>query len=43
VPEEGRQSAGRRKCWETNCRKEEGLDLFLEDILVRGIGFGIDQ
>lgn len=25
------------------CRKEEGLDLCLEDIFVKGLGLGIDQ
>ena len=31
-------SAGEKKC-----RKEEGLDLCLEDIIVKGLRFGIDQ
>ena len=36
--------AGRRtKCRETKRWKKEGLDLCLEDILVKGLGFGIDQ
>lgn len=38
VPEGGGQSVR-----ETKCIKEEGLDLCLEDTLVRDLGFGIDQ
>ena len=30
-------------CRGAKCRKEEGLDLCLKDILVKGLGFGIDQ
>jgi hypothetical protein len=37
----------RTECRGMKCRKsaekEEGLDLCLEDILVKGLGFGIDQ
>jgi len=34
---------GRQSARETKCRVEEGLDLCLEDILVKGLVFGIDR
>jgi len=51
LPKEEEQSVGRRY---TKCRKREdevlqeevilkGLDLCLGDLLVKGLGFGIDQ
>jgi len=37
------QVARRKKCQGIWCKKEWRLDLCLEDLLVKGLGFGIDQ
>lgn len=37
------QSAGERSAEETKCREEEGLDLCLGDIIVKGLGLRNDQ